>query len=85
MTPLITPAMKVGNGIQNKTPFLGQQVQPKLQNPVRMDNNAVQNGSQKAFVPLRCRKVSQILSDICFQTGGFVAEQLHLPSSFEAR
>ena len=79
MTPqIMRPTVKIGHGIQNKTPLLGKQIQSKLQNPVRMDDNAVQHRAQKAFVLLRCCQAVQMFSDICFQAGSFVAQQLPL-------
>ena len=72
MTPCTAAVPDVSNGIQNKTPLLGQQIQPKLCSPVRVHGNHVQHGLAEAFVHFPADQIANVHLHIGFQRGRFM-------------
>lgn len=85
MTPPTAAVTDVGNGIQNKKPLLGQQIQPKLRSPVRVHGDRVQNGLAEAFVHVPAGQSADVCLHIGFQRGRFKVKLLPFPGGLQTR
>ena len=79
MTPRTAAVPDVGNGIQNKTPLLGQQVQPKFHSPLRIHGNRVQHGFKEIIVHVPADQIASVHLHIDFQSCRFIGQPLPFP------
>ena len=81
----MTPAASadVGNGIQNKTPFGGQQVQPDFQPAIRIHDHGIQDCFFKGFVHFCASQITDVGLHICFWRVGLIDQLRLFPDSMQ--